>query len=310
MSSRIHDALQYVDADDREIWIMAGMAIKSELGEDGFELWNEWSQRSTSYKVASAISSWRSFRGAGVSIGSLFHEAKVNGWRPAPDGEIRRETPEQIRARQVARAERLTREGAERAKELKAAAQKADWILRQCKLEQHTYLHAKGWPDATGSVWWPQDESNLLCIPMRADGALVGVQMIDREGAKHYLRGQRTSGAEHLINNSGPGALDWWVEGYATGLSLRDCLQALRLRYRIHVCFSAGNLKLMATCGVVVADRDDSRTGEKAAAATGLPFFLPSEGDFNDMHRAQGTFRTSQALRKWMLTRHEESACS
>ena len=76
----------------------------------------------------------------------------------------------------------------------------------------------------------------------------------------------------------------------------------------IHICFSAGNLKRMATAGVVVADNDETKTGETVAQATGLPYFLPPPGDLNDMHKAQGVFRTSQALRKWltsMQTRQE-----
>ena len=64
----------------------------------------------------------------------------------------------------------------------------------------------------------------------------------------------------------------------------------------------------MAATGCVVADRDDSLTGEKAALATGLPYFLPAEGDFNDMHRSMGTFRASQALRKWLADARREVA--
>lgn len=154
-----------------------------------------------------------------------------------------------------------------------------------------------------GQVWWLDAENNLLCIPMRIGPNLVGIQMIDRTGAKKYLQGQRTSGAEYVISNPGRGALDWYVEGYATGLSLRDCLQALKLRYVIHITFSAGNLVRVAELcggGVVVADNDASGTGERMAQKTGLPYFMPPEGDFNDMHKAHGRLRASQALRNWL----------
>lgn len=300
MTDRIRDALQYLDHDDREVWIMAGMAVKHELGEDGFEIWDTWSQRSDSYEAKAARASWRSFRGSGVTIGSLFHEAQSAGWKPADDGTYNAPTEAQLQAQQQARAARQAAEDKQRAEEQARAARKAGWILHQCKHERHAYLHTKGWPEAVGSVWWPTPEQNLLCIPMRVGRELVGVQMIDRRGEKKYLKGQRTSGAEYCISNPGHGALDWWVEGYATGLSLRDCLHALRMRYRIHICFSAGNLKRMATAGVVVADNDDTKTGETVAKATGLPYFLPPSGDLNDMHKAQGVFRTSQALRKWL----------
>jgi hypothetical protein len=50
----------------------------------------------------------------------------------------------------------------------------------------------------------------------------------------------------------------------------------------------------------VVADKDESGTGERVAVQTGFPYFLPAVGDFNDLHKAEGTFRASQALRKWI----------
>lgn len=302
MSDKIRDAIQYLDHDDREEWIMAGMAVKHELGEEGFDIWNSWSQRSDSYQARAALASWRSFRGAGVTIGSLFHEATRAGWKPKEDGTYTALTEAQLQAKEAARKARIAEEAAQRTAESERAAKKAGWILHQCKNEQHAYLHSKGWPEMTGSVWWAAEDKNLLCIPMRVDANLVGVQLIDRRGEKKYLRGQRTSGAEYCINHSGHGAIDWWVEGYATGLSLRDCLQALKMRYRIHICFSSGNLKKMATIGVVVADNDESKTGEEAAIATGLPYFLPPPGDLNDMHKAQGVFKTSQALRRWLAT--------
>ncbi|MFC4924988.1 MULTISPECIES: PriCT-2 domain-containing protein [Delftia] len=307
MTDRIRDALQYLNHDDREVWIMAGMAIKAEIGESGFDLWDEWSRRADSYDPKAARSSWRSFRGSGVTVGSLFHEASAAGWKPRDDVDFQPLTEAQLQAQQEARDARIAAEQAQRRQDQEKAARKAGWILHQCKHEQHAYLHSKGWPEATGSVWWAAEDSNLLCIPMRVGSALVGVQMIDRKGEKKYLRGQRTSGASYCIDNSGPGALDWWVEGYATGLSLRDCLQALRMRYRIHICFSAGNLKRMANRGVVVADNDASGTGEAAAKATGLPYFLPPQGDFNDMHRKDGAFRASQALRRWLTQARTEA---
>lgn len=302
MTDRIRDALQFLDHDSREVWIMAGMAIKHELGADGFDIWDTWSQRSDAYEAKAAAASWRSFRGSGVTIGSLFHEAQAAGWKPAEDDTYTPPTEAQLQAQQQARAAREAAELKQKAQDQAQAARKAGWILHQCKHEQHAYLHSKGWPEATGSVWWPSEEQNLLCIPMRVGRDLVGVQLIDRRGEKKYLKGQRTSGAEYCISNPGHGALDWWVEGYATGLSLRDCLHALRMRYRIHICFSAGNLKRMATVGLVVADNDEKKTGETVAQATGLPYFLPPPGDLNDMHKAQGVFRTSQALRKWLAT--------
>lgn len=298
MNARIQSALAHIPADHRETWVAMAMAVKSELGDAGFDLWDEWSQTASNYNAQAARSVWRSCRGSGVTLGTLFHEAKGNGW--VDNDRYEKPTAAQMQARKREQAERLTQEGRERERIAQAAARKAGWIMHQTVQEQHAYLHSKGWPEAKGAVWWAGEDQNLLCIPMRVGRDLVGVQLIDRTGSKRYLSGQRTSGAEYVIANNGPRAIDWWVEGFATALSLRDCLQALRLRYRIHVTFSAGNLKGMATEGVVVADNDESRTGENAAIATGLPYLLPPKGDFNDWIRADGVFKTSQAVRKWL----------
>lgn len=301
-AARIQSALSFIPADNRDTWLQMGMAIKSEIGDEGFSLWDEWSSTATNYSAPAAKSVWKSCRGHGITIGSLFHEAKSHGWRD--DERHARPSNEYLAARKRETQERATREGRERERLAEAAARKAGWIMHQTVQEQHAYLHAKGWPEAKGAVWWTDEAQNLLCIPMRIGEALVGLQMIDRDGDKRYLFGQRTSEAEYVISNSGRGAADWYCEGYATGLSLRECLHALRMRYRIHITFSAGNLSKVAGkygTGYVIADRDESETGERAAQKTGLPYYLPERGDFNDFCREAGIFRASQALRKFLV---------
>ena len=192
--------------------------------------------------------------------------------------------------KRMAQAEKQLQEG--RAK----AARKAAAILSECVIEQHAYLDSKGFKEATGLVYRPTEANNVLCIPMRVGKELVGLQMIDRDGGKKFLFGQRCGNAEHVI---GSGGLNIWVEGYATGLSVHACMVALRKSARVHVCFSAGNLEAMARDGVVVADNDQSGTGERVAKLTGLPYFMPEiiGEDFNDMHKRAGTFKASQILR-------------
>ena len=303
MNARIASALAFIPADHRETWVAMAMAVKSEMGDAGFDLWDQWSQTADNYNAQAARSVWRSCRGSGVTLGTLFHEAKCNGW--VDNDRHEKPTAAQLQARKREQAERLTQEGMERERLAQAAARKAGWIMHQTVYEQHAYLHSKGWAEAKGAVWHVTEKQNLLCIPMRVGSALVGVQMIDRTGAKNYLKGQRTSEAEYIIDNSGHGARDWLCEGYATGLSLRECLHALRLRYRIHITFSAGNLVKVAAkhhAGLVVADNDASGTGERAALKTGFPYYLPEAGDFNDQHKKDGTLRASQNLRKWLVS--------
>ena len=303
MNERIRSALHFISSDDREVWLMAAMAIKSEMGESGFDMWDSWSAMSDKYKASAARAVWKSCRGSGVTMGSLIHEAKAAGWRD--DDKFARPTAAQVQASQRAAAERLTQAGIEREAAQQHAAKKAAWILYQCKPELHAYLDSKGRTDQLGAVWWPNERQNLLCIPMRVKQALVGVQLINREGKKRYLTGQRTSGASYVIDNSGHGAMEFWCEGYITGLSLRDCLKTLGMRYAVHICFSASNMKAMALAhgsGIVIADNDKSLTGQDAAQATGLPYWLSDvEGeDFDDYWRRVGSFKASQAMRKWL----------
>lgn len=297
--NRAEHALQFISPIERDTWVAMGMALKSEFGDAAREVWMDWSRQADSFRESDARAVWRSFRGAGVSIGSLYHEARQGGWR---DQGYQTPTAEQIDARRAEIDARQSREGQQRIKAAQDAARKAAWIIGQCQMERHAYLDSKGFTEREGLVWRPKDEVNLLCLPMYVNKNLVGLQMIDKTSAKKFLSGQITSKAEFVIDSGASSADDWWVEGYASGLSLQACLHALKLRYRIHITFSAGNLKRMAHSGYVVADNDASGTGEMAARATGLPYFLPPGvgTDVNDMHKAQGTFKTSQMLRRWL----------
>lgn len=199
-------------------------------------------------------------------------------------------------ARRCAEAARALQEGRQKAAKL------AGWMLSQCALERHAYLDSKGFPDELGYVFRTEGCSPLLCIPMRAGGHLVGVQKITIDGEKKFLFGQRTVGTEFVFDNKGR---DFFCEGYATGLSLRAALAALKMRFRIHVCFSAHNLTTLASAcpgAIVVADNDESKTGQKAAEKSGRPFFMPPvvDQDFNDLHHETGLFQTSQALRRFL----------
>ncbi|MFY9326454.1 MAG: hypothetical protein WAO76_00295 [Georgfuchsia sp.] len=175
------------------------------------------------------------------------------------------------------------------------AAKNARDIVQQCTTTQHAYLDKKGFPERLGLVY-REESDNLLVVPMYAGKRLVGCQMIDDCGGKKFLHGQQAKGAEFIL---GRGDLHCWVEGYATGISVHA---VDRQRFTVHVCFSAGNLAHMAKTGIVIADNDQSKTGEGAALATGLPFFIPPDigTDFNDLHKQIGTFKARMMLMDWL----------
>lgn len=63
-------------------WVKAGMAIKAEVGESGYSIWNEWGQGSATHKERDAQSVWKSFKKNGVGIGTLLGiTAMDRGWR-------------------------------------------------------------------------------------------------------------------------------------------------------------------------------------------------------------------------------------
>jgi putative DNA primase/helicase len=185
------------------------------------------------------------------------------------------------------------------------AARKAGFILHQCQIGYHPYLERKGFKDEQGNVWKTED-GLLLVIPMRVGHQLVGCQIIREDGEKKFLGGQRTSNATFTFDNKGDHIV---CEGYSTALSVRAAMKALKRRYTLHVCFSAGNvIKVAATLprGYVIADHDKlnpftgTRAGHEVVKKVGWPYFMPEqEGmDFNDLHQSTSLFKCSQALGK------------
>ena len=189
---------------------------------------------------------------------------------------------------------------AERARLNLEAAKKAVGILASCKADKHAYLAKKGFPDAIGKTIVVDGEKKL-CIPMMFNNQVVGLQIINENGEKKFLFGQRTNYTSFNIGDKG---LTVVCEGYATGLSIKTVLNALKIPSQVAVCFSASNLTKIAkkTECIVIADNDKSGTGEKAAIESGRKFWLPPVvgEDFNDAWQAEGTFKMSQLLREFI----------
>jgi putative DNA primase/helicase len=179
------------------------------------------------------------------------------------------------------------------------AAAKAGWIMHQTKSDLHPYLKSKGFPEEEASIW-VKDDKKLIVIPMRMAGKLVGCQLIDEQGQKKFLYGQITKGASFTIDARGIPIL---CEGFATALSVQTVMRANKIPYRIEVCFSAGNLKEIASRhinGFIVADNDPNGIGESVAKQTGKPYWISDTigEDFNDYHQRVGAFKASQSLKK------------
>lgn len=221
----------------------------------------------------------------------------VQNWATMQSPEMWRAEQSAFRAPDVRRA--LQNADREREQLAERAASKAGWILHQCKSDIHPYLEAKGFPEEIGNVWRTEDGESLLVIPMRIGTKLVGCQLINGEGNKKFLHGQKTKGASFTMDAKGAPI---FCEGYATALSIRAVMKAMKVRYSLHVCFSAGNLQEVArriSGGIVVADNDPNGVGEKAARETGKPYWLSDAvgEDFNDFHVRVGLFRAMSSLK-------------
>ncbi len=294
----LRHALCSIPAHDRDTWVAVGMAIHAELGDAGFDVWDAWSRQAKSYKTVDAKAVWRGFkRNGGINIGTLYHLAREHGWQGeapvipdlSPEQKCRREE-------QSAKERELARRRAEQ------AAQLATKMLGEAELLPHDYLTRKGFPDTNGLVI---AKDNLLLVPMRSihTGNVQTLQTITADGQKRFLAGGKAKGA---VYNLGRHWTHWYVEGYATGLSVQAALRRMYRDDQVVVCFSAANLAHVTSPSessprprYVIADNDESGTGQRYAKKTGLPYWFPPEtGDANDYHQAHGLETLAEGIRE------------
>ncbi|MFQ3666358.1 MAG: PriCT-2 domain-containing protein [Sphingomonadaceae bacterium] len=301
--SRARSALSCIPSHDRDTWVRMGMAIHSEFGPDGFSMWDHWSRQADNYKPADAKAVWRSFKGGAITIATLYAEAMAHGWED--DGYDAPIDPEEKRRRRQEARIRAEQEEAERQAGYARVAKESKALLAAAKLEPHLYLDSKGFrADEFGGRGLVAPSGELL-IPMREQNSIWNVQRISPDGTKKFLHGGRAKGLVHCLGN---GPEKWLCEGYATGLSVFLALKSLYRQATVVVCFSAGNLIHIAEHikgrRYVVADNDESKTGENAAIKTGLPWCMPPDvgHDANDMHQARGIRAVADMMRKMLAT--------
>jgi hypothetical protein len=73
-------ALNPYRADDYDNWLAVGMALHS-VSDSLLTEWDKWSRQSTKYQPRACEKKWKSFKRQGVTLGSLAHMAKQDGWR-------------------------------------------------------------------------------------------------------------------------------------------------------------------------------------------------------------------------------------
>jgi hypothetical protein len=215
-------------------------------------------------------------------------EARVIWWQ---DKNAKPWTDEEKRQWAVKRASAAS----EQERRYQQAEAQAEATLKAATLSKHIYLEIKGFPEEKGLVL----EDKLL-VPMRnvVTNKLQGYQSIrwdpeTRKYEKKMLAGMRAKNAVLYIGNRGADET-WLVEGYATGLSVRNALRSIGVPASVVVTFSASNLLQVADQipgkRFVFADNDESKTGEKIAIQTGLPWIMADQvgWDANDLHFEKG----------------------
>ncbi|MFS6937859.1 LPD7 domain-containing protein [Neisseria animaloris] len=270
----IRNALTYIDSHDRETWIQVGAALKDELGDEGFNLWDSWSQGADNYNARDAKTAWKSFKPGLVHIGSLFYHARANGYRadkpytpPPPE--------EQARIKAEREATRLAEEQAraERREQVKHLAQRI-WAGATPADISHPYLAAKGITDAAAIAGLRQNmyqgDNNLL-VPVYFNREIVNLQSINQDGGKRFFADGQVQGGFAVVGdaaNTQNGIVI--AEGFATAASIHQATGKT-----VIVAFNAGNMpeiserlaqNLPKDVPVVFAvDNDASQTGIKKA---------------------------------------------
>ncbi len=185
------------------------------------------------------------------------------------------------------------------------AIKKTEYILSQCRQDISSYLASKGFSEMCFNMLFEEGKDSLLCVPMRINGSISGLQTISPDGGKKFLYGTNASLATFDIGN---GSDVFLTEGLATGLSLQKILSQLKVSYKIKVCFSAGNMIKVAKLydnAILIADNDSSGAGERIAIESGRRYYMPPEidTDLNDECNQSGYFLVSQKIKKMLYSK-------
>lgn len=336
MSDAIRTALSFVPSHDREVWLNMGMAVQSELGDAGFDIWDEWSSQDATYNPRATNAVWKGFdTGGGIGIGTLYFEAQQHGFKF--DGTIQQQAPDPAKLAERQRQQRK----AEAARHAKAdqAAKQSIIIWNKAQPGDHAYCTNKHIEPLSSRVqfahvaeckswfWTTNDDGDLveligklLLLPLyNTGGEIRGLQAIDEDGRKSLIKGLGKQGL-FIPLTGGKISADYTgklyiAEGFSTAATLRQAtshpvVAAIDAGNLIHVAL-AWRQKLLNAEIIIGGDLDKSGTGQRkayeAALTVGgvlaLPPFADEElvgesppSDWNDYHALHGVDATTKAL--------------
>lgn len=258
----IETALSHIPPDDRDIWVRMSFAVRDELGDQGFDVWNRWSMGdSKGYNEKAARSVWKSASGKGVTISTLFKTAREFGYRR--QGKQQSISEAEYHQRKQQREADAAKREAEQAEMHANAAARAKRIYESAKpAVLHPYSTRKGIPlrDAVRVTSWQRTDpetgeritiDNALIIPIRTlkDRGPVSLQAyfpgadnpLQRD--RDYLPGGEKSGGFFALlplkkDYAGTVVI---CEGWATGEAIHAATS-----HQVIVAFDAGNLQAVA----------------------------------------------------------------
>lgn len=320
---RVRRALECISAKlPRDEWVFVGMGVHDELGEEGWELFDEWSATAREvYNAADTRTTWKSFKqGRGKSFGYVVNLAKASGF-DSSNKNYKKPTEAEKVARVAQQEERRKIHAAQEAIEEAEAAIRAQkrWSEAKPATDDHPYLKMKGVKSYGLRIgpWWKRDPvteaqiefPNSLLLPLKdAYGKVWSLQGITEDGDKHHLAGGAKNGKFLVIGKpktNAEGKLIYgFAEGYATAATAHELTGVAVL-----CCFDVGNMVRLVRevrekkpdAELIIFADNDTKTeakgrgnpGMKAALQLGMEYdaavvYAPDGGDFNDLVREQG----------------------
>ena len=261
----------------RDDWVKILMAVKSELGDDGRDIAENWSQGGD-FNQSDFNSTWSSINGTGaIGIGTLFHYAMASGWQQPKPNTLRNQA-EQLKQNKFDNEKRERNQTA-------AQIAQTRWNGANDADPDHAYLMNK----KIDPVGIRQEGSNLLIPIQDKDGSLISLQTIAPDGKKLFQK-DSTTGSGYM-RLKGSTATVVVCEGYATGVTIHATTDN-----SVAIAFSCHNMMPVAKIIrvkmpdgdiVIAADSIPISTLEKArevAKTIGARLAVPTvDSDFNDM---------------------------
>ena len=202
-TERIREALRFIPIGGHDERVRVAFMLKSELGESGRDLWDEWRGDRGNDEADSV---WKSASETGpLKIGTLFHEAKTNGW--PDDGTHPKPAPEEIAEKKRRKTESDAQAEAEQRTKHEAAMLRAAEILASATGDPATHPYAaeikQGVPlgqRVKRGPWKQRGWSDALLVPIfQPDSNISSIEAINVDGEKDSLKdGKKAGGIHHF----------------------------------------------------------------------------------------------------------------